>query len=344
MPTGYRTVFTAPRQVVLEPQEIGSPGPGQALLKTERTLISTGTELTALSGGFPPNSAWSAYIRYPTGVGYSSVATVLEVGEGVERVKVGDRVASFAPHATHALYPAERLIPIPEAVDSEAAAFATLAEIVMGGVRRSRLMFGESVAVVGAGLLGQLAACFCRAGGAWPVIVIDTAEARLPFAQRMGATHTLAQTAEEARDEVERLTKGRMADIVIEVTGNPLAMPGAVKLARKLGRVVLLGSPRGPVTIDLHDEVHTLSLEIIGAHNSAHPPAETPNAPWSIARHVELFFDWQAAGVVDVRPLITHRFLWRQTPEAFQYLLEDRSRALGVVLDWSDETTMEAGG
>jgi len=335
MPTGFRTVFTAPRQVILEPQEFGGPGSGQVLLKTERTLISTGTELTALTGDFPPNSAWASYVRYPFGVGYSNVATVLEVGEGVEQVKPGDRVASSAAHATHALYPAEHLRPIPEGVDSEAAAFATLAEIAMGGVRRSRLMFGESVVIVGAGLLGQLAACFCRAGGAWPIIVIDTAEPRLPFAQRMGATHTLARTADDTREEVKRLTKGRMADIVFEVTGNPRAIPGAVKLARKLGRVVLLGSPRGPVTIDLHDEVHSLSLEIIGAHNSAHPPAETSNTPWAIARHVELFFDWQAAGVVDVRPLITHRYPWRQTPEAFQMLLEDRTRALGVILDWS---------
>jgi 2-desacetyl-2-hydroxyethyl bacteriochlorophyllide A dehydrogenase len=336
MRSGYRVVFTAPRQVVLEEREFASPGPGQALLQTECTLISTGTELTALTGDFPPNSRWSAYIQFPTGIGYSSVATVLEVGAGVERVKVGDRVASTAPHATHALHPASHLWPIPEGVDSEAASFATLAEIVMGGVRRSRLMFGESVAIVGAGLLGQLAARFCQAAGAWPIIVIDTAGARLETARRMGATHTLPATAEAARPEVERITKGRLADIVFEVTGNPLAIPGAIKLARRLGRVILLGSPRGPVSIDLHEEVHTLGLEIIGAHNQAHPPVETPHTPWTIARHVELFFEWQAAGLVDVRPLITHRYPWQQTPDAYQMLLEDRSRALGVLLEWSN--------
>jgi threonine dehydrogenase-like Zn-dependent dehydrogenase len=98
--------------------------------------------------------------------------------------------------------------------------------------------------------------------------------------------------------------------------------------------VVLLGSPRGPVSIDLHDEVHSFSLELIGAHNSAHPPAETPNFPWSIARHVELFLDWQRAGVIDVRPLITHRYGWREAAAAYRMLLEDRTRALGVLIDW----------
>lgn len=335
MEAGHRVVFTAPGQVALESQALPAPGPGELLLRTERTLISTGTELTAMTGDFPPGSVWSRYIRYPTGVGYSSIARVEAVGAGVEGFRPGDRVASMAPHATHAVRAADRVWRVPESVDSEAGTFATLAEIVMGGVRRSRLAFGESVAIVGAGLLGQLAAHFCRAAGAWPVIVLDPAEARLPTARQMGATHALPETAEAAREQVEALTRGRMAEVVFEITGNPLAFPGAVKLARRLGRVVLLGSPRGPVTLDLHDEVHTLSLEVIGAHNTAHPAEETPNTPWPIARHVELFLEWQAAGVVDVRPLITHRYPWRKAPEAFAMLLEDRTRALGVVLDWS---------
>jgi 2-desacetyl-2-hydroxyethyl bacteriochlorophyllide A dehydrogenase len=336
MPNGFRTVFTAPREVMLEPQEFGPPGPGKVLLRTERTLISTGTELTGLIGEFPPGSAWAAYMRYPFGAGYSNAATVQEVGEGVERVKVGDRVASSAPHATYAVSDATHLRPIPPGVDAEVAAFATLVEIAMGGVRLSRLMFGEAAVIIGAGLVGQLATHLCHLAGAWPIIVIDPAEHRLPTALRMGATHTLPLLVDAARPEVESITKGRKADVVFEVTGNPIAMAGAVKLARRRGRIMLLGSPRGPVTIDLHDEVHNFGLEIIGAHNSAHPPAETPNNPWSVARHVELFLDLQNAGVIDVRPLITHRYPWRQTPEAYQMLLSDRSQALGVILDWSD--------
>lgn len=330
-----RVVFNAPREVAIEPVELSKPERGQALLRTSKTLISTGTELTALTGDFPPNSRWADYCRYPFPVGYSSVATVAVVGPGVECVKAGDRVASHAGHATEALYPADRLWPIPDGVDDEAATFATLAEIVLGGVRRSRLMLGESVVILGAGLLGQLAVAFCRVAGAWPLVVLDPAEQRLPFATNMGASHALPLTGEQARDEVVRITRQRMADVVIEVTGNPQAIVGALKLARPLGRVILLGSPRGPVKVDLHDEAHSNSLEIIGTHNMAHPPVETPNAPWTMRRHVELFFDWQAAGIVDVRPLITHRFGWQLTPEAYGMLLADRSQALGVVLDWA---------
>ena len=141
---------------------------------------------------------------------------------------------------------------------------------------------------------------------------------------------------DRARTDVQRLTKGRMADVVFDVTGNPLAMQGALRVARCKGRVVVLGSPRGPVSIDFHDEVHTEGLEIIGAHNRLHPPVETPHTPWTMARDAELFLEWQAAGVVDVRPLITHRFGWRKVAEAYQMLAEDRSQAIGVILDWSE--------
>lgn len=335
MAQGYRTVFTAPRQVSLEPQEIAPVMPGNVLIQTQRTLISTGTELTALTGDFPPVSRWADYIRYPFTAGYSNVGTILELGEGVEGVQPGERVVSMAPHATLVQYPAHRLARVPAAVDEEDAAFSVIAEIVMGGVRRSRLAFGESAVIIGAGILGQMAALFCRKAGAWPVIVVDTAEARLPTAQAMGATATLPLQADQARSEFERLTQGRMADVVFEVTGHPLAIPSAFKLARPLGRVVLLGSSRGPTTVDFHDEVHSLGLEIIGAHNSTHPPVATPQNPWTTARHVELFLDWLAAEEIAVKPLTTHRYPWQQIPEAYQMLLEDRTQALGVILDWS---------
>jgi 2-desacetyl-2-hydroxyethyl bacteriochlorophyllide A dehydrogenase len=331
-------VFASPGQVELEPRDLPDPQTGQVLVKTDRTLISTGTELTALRGEFPAGSAWSRWVRYPFTAGYCNVGTVLAAGDGIDGIHPGDRVASTGPHATHIVASASSLWPIPESVDSDAASFSVLTQIAMGGVRRSRLMFGESVVIVGAGLLGQLAARFCSAAGAWPVIVVDTAAGRLDrLPEKSPAIQAVNAPVEQAAARVQEMTRGRLADIVFEVTGSPAAVPGAVKLARKMGRVILLGSSRGPTTIDLHDEVHTLSLEVIGAHNSSHPPAETPNTPWSLARDVELFYQWQAAGIVDVRPLITHRYPGLQAPEAFRMLLEDRTQALGVVLDWSGE-------
>jgi len=329
-------IFPGPGEVAIEPVEVGEPGEGQVRIATEVTLISTGTELTAFSGEFPPNSVWSRYVQYPFRPGYSSVGRVTEVGTGAASLGAGDRVVTMARHAGAALVSAASARKVPEAVSSEEAAFTTLAQIVLNGIRRGRVALGESVVIVGAGLLGQLAVQFARCCGAMPIVVVDPARGRLATAERHGATHVAALPVDDAREAVAEATRGRMADVVYEVTGSPAVVPGAFRLARRLGRVVLLGSSRGPVSVDFHDEAHTLGLEIIGAHNSTHPPGETPHTPWSLSRHAELFHDLLAARRVDVSGLITHRYSGEQAPEAFRMLLADRSQALGVLLQWSE--------
>src|SRR5262249_8900712 len=172
MRTSHKVVFTAPRKAELWPSELAEPGPGELLIETSRTLISTGTELTALSGEFPPGSMWARYVHYPWDAGYSNVGTVVAVGPEVDDFEPGERVASMGTHATQVIRRAGPVWTVPERVSDEAGTFAVLAEIVMNGVRRGRIAFGESVAIVGAGLLGQLAAQLCQAAGAWPVILI----------------------------------------------------------------------------------------------------------------------------------------------------------------------------
>ena len=335
MPSGLQTVFTAPRQVEIEEAEWGDPGLGQVLVRNLKTLISTGTELTGLSGDFPPDSVWARYIRYPFRPGYSAVSEIVALGEGVDGWRVSQRVQCGTRHAAYGVTSPQRMVAIPDGVSDADATFGTLAEITMNGVRRGRMAFGESVAIVGAGLLGLLAAQWCRKAGAWPVIVIDVAEARLELARQSGATHTIAALSHDALDEVRALTGGDGVDVAFEVTGNPMAIPGCLALCRPLGRAVILGSPRGSVSVDFHDLCHSNGVEIIGAHNRTHPGQATLNNPWTMERHTRLFLDWLAAGEARVAQLITHRYPGRAAPEAFRMLLADRSQAMGVVLDWT---------
>ena len=92
-------VFPKPNEVVFEDRPVPSPGAGQVLLRTRRTLISTGTELTILSGDFPPDSRWSSYAQFPFTAGYSAAGEVVEVGPGVTTLAPGDRVAASTPQA-----------------------------------------------------------------------------------------------------------------------------------------------------------------------------------------------------------------------------------------------------
>ncbi len=335
MPLARGVVFTGAKQVAMEEHELPDPGPGEVLIRSHCSLISTGTELSAFGGELRPGSRWAQYVQYPWRPGYSNVGTVVALGADMAGLEVGQRVVSHGGHASLVLQRQGTVQPVPDGVTDEDAAFCTLGVICLNGVRLARLQLGESVVVCGAGLVGVLATHLARKSGAWPVISLDLAPGRLEYARAHGATDTLAMGADAAEPEVRRITKGRMADAVFEVTGNAKVIAPLMRLPRKLGRVILLGSPRGVTEIDFHDEVHTNGLHIIGAHNSTHTPVETPYNVWTLQRDRELFLYLVAAGEMPVNDLITHRFAGEEGPAAFEMLWEDRTRLMGAILDWT---------
>src|SRR5688500_4704806 len=93
-------VFTEKMTVELLDREILKPGPTEIQIKSIRTLISTGTELTVLRGNHTPGSVWNQLFAYPWDAGYCNVGVVEQVGELVQKFKPGDKVASTGPHAT----------------------------------------------------------------------------------------------------------------------------------------------------------------------------------------------------------------------------------------------------
>jgi threonine dehydrogenase-like Zn-dependent dehydrogenase len=182
-----------PRERLSEPGRNGvaardgsSPGPRSArtrnagdLLRTRWTLISTGTELSLVLDNYREGSVW-AQLAYPRTLGYSAVADVVEVGPEVTSIRTGDTVAAPTWHVRLAVAHEDSVIVMRDGrVPLELGTFVTLGRIVMNAVRRSRVVWGESVVVFGAGLLGQLAVRFCRLVGARPVIGVDVAADRL---------------------------------------------------------------------------------------------------------------------------------------------------------------------
>ncbi|MBO3800638.1 MAG: zinc-binding dehydrogenase [Candidatus Brockarchaeota archaeon] len=325
-------VFPKPKSVVIEEREVPKVEGNHVLIRTKRSLISMGTELTILSGEFPPQSYWAGYGKYPFVPGYDNIGEVVEVGPDADRSLIGKTVASYSPHAMYVSAPQDEITVVPKGISEDEASFFTIAEIVMNGVRRSQLSFGESVVIYGAGILGQLTARICKIAGAMPVIVIDVSDDRLAhLPENIVKINPLRQ---DVVSEVERLTKGRMADIVFEVTGNQNLIPEEFKCLRRLGRFVVLSSPRGPTYFDFHDFCNAPSFTIIGAHVMSHPPAETLNNPWSRKRHTELFFDMLLSKELDVSKMITHRVRYRDVPKFYEQLLEDRSKTLGVIINW----------
>jgi 2-desacetyl-2-hydroxyethyl bacteriochlorophyllide A dehydrogenase len=339
--TNPTVVFTAPRQIEIEERPLPAPRAGEVLIESRVSLISTGTEMSVLDGDPAVGAVWRELRRYPYVAGYSNVGEVVDIGEGVDPSWVGRRVDSHSPHAAYVTCATAELRPVPAGVADEEAALATLAEVAMNGVRRSQLTWGESAAVVGLGLLGQLTARIARLAGARPVFGIDLAAERLRHLPAGGGFVPLLGEAAELADVVRGPHREQGVDVAFETSGSPRAIPGEALLLRPQGRLVLVSSPSGPTAYDFHDLCNRTSLSLIGAHYFSHPPQASFDNPWTARRHGELFLDWLAAGDLRVGDLITHRIPGERAPEAYALLRERRLEALGVVFDWRTDAGRE---
>jgi 2-desacetyl-2-hydroxyethyl bacteriochlorophyllide A dehydrogenase len=330
-------VFPRPDQVELAEEEIGNAGPDELLCAAERSLISTGTELNCLAGRFDPGTNWESMVRFPFRPGYSMVARVLEVGSAVTGFAPGDRVTCRTPHRQFFSLLAREAHRIPDAISSEEATFTRLAGTTQIGFRRADLKLGETVGVIGLGILGQLVAQYALVAGARFVIAIDASSERLRLARSCGITETLCANADAALAPVRSLTNGRMLDVVFDVTGHPAVLAPALQLLHRLGRLVLLGDTPHPTQQTLGPGVVSNALTILGVHGTTHPDEASDFAPWSRPAMYDLFFDYLCQKRMQVAPLITHRFAAEEAPKAYDLLRSNRTSALGVVLDWGVE-------
>lgn len=329
-------VFTGAHQVEVRQERVSAPGPKQLLVRTRCSLVSIGTELICLERNFEPGSHWDRWVQYPFTPGYSNIGEVVEAGEEVDGFQEGDRVATRGGHREFFLTDASRAVPVPAAVTDEEAAWFALAGITQNGVRAAAHELGDAVVVIGLGPLGQLVTQYAALIGARAVIAVDTIAGRLEMAAAHGATGWFHGSAEEAREAVNRHTDGRLADVVYDVTGHAAVFPAALGLARKFGKVVLLGDTGRPSEQRLTPDVITRGLRIIGAHDTHAPAAATDHHWWTNANMQRLFFGYVERGRMRVADLITHRFSPREAVEAYGQLSADRSSAVGVVFDWSD--------
>jgi threonine dehydrogenase-like Zn-dependent dehydrogenase len=137
-------------------------------------------------------------------------------------------VAYRREHRQYFVVDAEEALLIPDGVSDEAATWFGLATITQNGIRRAQHDLGDSIVVIGLGLLGQLVVQYLKVSGAREFIAIDTSPARLAMAKAHGATHILETDVVGAREAVEEVTNGRMADVVYDITGHPTVFSPAL--------------------------------------------------------------------------------------------------------------------
>jgi threonine dehydrogenase-like Zn-dependent dehydrogenase len=226
------------------------------------------------------------------------------------------------------------LYPLPDGISFEQGCLARLAAISMQGVRLAQLRLGERAVVFGQGLIGQFARQLLALDGASTAIGVDLIDARLEVAQRDGATQTINPSRQNVADAVTAATQGHGADVVIEATGNPAVINDALNVAARLGRVVLLGSPRGRVEIDPYNDIHRKGVSLIGAHANTAALPGNPYQPWTMAEQILLAVELMRQGRLRTEHLITHRVPADQALGIFDALTERQRDHLGVIIEW----------
>ena len=338
-----RVVFPAFGEAVWEEVEVpglrGAPALGekQVLIRTARTVVSAGTELAIFGGahiGFSTPGA--TYPRMPFRPGYASAGTIEAVGSGVTDWKVGDRVSGATNHAEWAVVETGRqtLVRLPDGVGFEQGCMARLAQIPMQGVRLANVKLGERVAVFGQGLIGQLARQIAQIDGAAVAVAIDLADRRLEVARADGATHAINPKAQDVRAAVSEITGGKGVDVAIEATGAPPVINDALAVAGDMGRVILLGSPRGKVEIDVYGDIHRKGVSLIGAH--ARTADLTPNQyyRWNTQEQHALSVELIRQGRLRMERLVTDRVAKAEALGVWRMLSDHAEEHLGVVIDW----------
>ena len=328
-------VFPEAGRVAVVEEEVGQPGPGEVLCRARQSLVSLGTEGNCLHGICDPGTYWEEYIRYPFRPGYSMAAEVVAVGADVTSHRRGDRITSWAPHCECFISAQDQLFPVPNGITDEEATFATLARTTQIGVRRAELELGETVVVVGLGILGQLVTQYLSLSGARRVIVVDPIARRRELALANGATDAIGVPVRDAREEVARITGGAMADAVFDVTGHPAVLAPASLLLRKLGRLVLLGDSPTPSRQALGPRIVGDSIAILGIHGMMYPADATPFNQWTAAAMTSLFFDYLLSKRMNVAALVTHRVSPLDAHEVYKSIARQPDAALGVLFDWT---------
>ena len=346
--------------------------PGMALVRTQASLVSAGTERMLVEFGEKSlvgkamsrpdlvrqvvdkarregllTTIEAAYNRLdqPIPLGYSSSGVVEQLGDSIQGFKAGDRVAcaggGYAVHAEFTIVPQNLMALLPEAVDYESGAFATLGAIAMHGFRLSGAQLGETVGVIGLGLLGLLAVGIAQAAGC-RVFGVDLDEARVRLASELGA---VAATRPQAVEAAQGFSRGLGLDHILicadTTTSDPVELAG--ELARDRGHVVAIGAVGLTIPRKLYyqKELSFINSRSYGpgrydpAYEEAGQDYPVGYVRWSEGRNLQGYVDLLASGKVQVKSLITHRFPIENAPQAYDLITGKTGQPfLGVLLTY----------
>lgn len=340
-------ILKAPRELAFEPFEEVALGADEARVRTLFSGISAGTELTQYRGTSPfldkrfdearrlfvadDGPSWPYPVRT---LGYEEVGEIVEVGANVRDVAPGDRVFGTWNHRSHAVISADyaRDRAMPKDADPRIGIFSHIGAVALNGVHDAQIRIGDTVAIFGLGVAGQIVAQAARASGA-TVIGVDPDPHRRAKAESLGADHLLDPTATPIAETIKEMTAGRGADACIEVSGAPPALAEAIRSVAYSSRVVAMGFFQGEVAgLRLGEEYHHNRVQLICSQISGVAPEASYR--WTKPRLWRTAVELQHRGVLSLTPLITHSASFAEAPDLFARLDRGEPGLLQAVLEF----------
>ena len=356
------------------------------LVRTEYSVISTGTETWTIDSTEPVSAGdlvkdssklskaanlsrgilrdegiagfkdYIDYVRHPKfPIGYSSAGTVIQVGRKVSDITVGDRVACAgegkACHAEIVSVPRNLAAKIADGVKPRDAAFATIGAIALHAFRQSRAQLGENVAIIGAGLVGNLVSQIARASGC-VVATLDLREDRLELAKSLGINITLRSDDPTLLQHLSHFTGGKWFDVVLVCAATSSSTPVnlAASILRSRGRLVIVG--RVGMELERKD-FYQKELELVmsrslgpGRYDFVYEEKGVDYpldyVRWTLNRNMEGFLGLLERGNVKVGSLVGAEFPLESAPEAYSFL--EKQPKVAIVLSYPEATRQTGSG
>ena len=350
---------------------------GGVIVRNEYSLISAGTERSSVEkrkGGLVSKArsnpdqvklvldqikqqgVWTVYrkvmskLEDANALGYSTAGVVIAVANDIDEFAVGDRVAcggSSASHGELSFVPRNLCVKLPPSVSTQEAAYTTLGAIALQGVRLSAPTLGETVVVIGLGLVGLLTVQILKAAGC-SVIGIDLDPKSVALAKSLGADAVFRRTTSGLASDVRSRTYGVGADAVVITaatkSNDPVQLAG--ELARDKGRVVLVGD----VGITLPRSTY-YAKELDFKISRSYGPGRYDKlyeekgvdyplgfVRWTEKRNMEEFVRLLAERKVDVKSLTTHTFPIAEALKGYALISgKAKERSIGVLIEYPKE-------
>ena len=293
----------------------------QVLIKTYVTLISRGSELFRryiLEESVPHSM-----------MGYSLAGVVEKIGADVTDYRVGQKVMAVASHAEYAVKnvftESERLCPVADDVSFEEATFLPLATSAVAWSDSSGVQSGDTIAILGQGLVGSLMLQVLRGFDPQRIIVVDALALRCQLADQLGADVVINAANEDPVVAVKELTGGKGVDLVIDCVGGHAGVKSfgqAQDMVRVRGTIQLIALyQQAPLQLE---SSKIMNRRLVAGILSDEPRSET------MVRALEKI----RSGEIQASRMVTHRFPHLQAKEAFDLLWHSPDETLGVLMMW----------